>query len=342
VSESKQTDRKRAPRRRLALKGVVFSGSRPTGRLHLGNLEGALRNWVALQDEYVAYYGIVDLHALTTDYGETEHLQETIFQFVLDFLAAGVDPGKSTILVQSRVPQHAELHTLLSMITPVSWLERVPTYKEKVEDLGGTPPCYGLLGYPVLQTADILLYKADTVPVGKDQLPHLELAREIARRFNSLYGRVFPEPEALVTEVPVLPGIDGRKMSKSYGNTIDISDPPDLIRRKVRSMFTDPRRIYRTDPGHPEECPVYFYHRVYTPDEHLEVARQCRAAEIGCVDCKAKLAENIIKALAPIQQKRAELEKQPDLVRDILNEGCRKARQVAAKTMAEVKGAMKL
>jgi tryptophanyl-tRNA synthetase len=325
-----------------AKKGVIFSGTRPTGRLHLGNLEGALRNWVALQDEYEAYYGIVDLHALTTDYENTGELQETIFQIVLDYLAAGLDPHKSTILVQSRVPQHAELHALFSMITPVSWLERVPTYKEKVLDLGGTPPGYGLLGYPVLMTADILLYKADHVPVGQDQLPHLELAREIARRFNNLYGKVFPEPQALVTEVPVLPGIDGRKMSKSYGNTIEMADPPDLIRRKVRSMFTDPKRIYRTDPGHPEECPVYLYHRVYSPDEHLEIARQCRAAEIGCVDDKAKLAENIIEALAPIQQKRAELERQPDLVRGIMDEGCRKARRVAEKIMAEVKGAMGL
>jgi tryptophanyl-tRNA synthetase len=323
-------------------KGIIFSGSRPTGRLHLGNLEGALRNWVRLQDEYETYYGIVDLHALTTDFEDTGELQETIFQLMLDYLAAGLDAEKSTILVQSRVPQHAELHTLLSMITPVSWLERVPTYKEKVQDLGGAPPGYGLLGYPVLMTADILLYKGDHVPVGQDQLPHLELAREIARRFNNLYGKVFPEPQALVTEVPVLPGIDGRKMSKSYGNTIEMADPPDLIRRKVRSMFTDPKRIYRTDPGHPDECPVYLYHKVYSPDEHVEIARQCRAAEIGCVDDKAHLAENIVKALAPIQQKRAELERQPDLVRDILNEGCRKARQVADKTMAEVKRAMRL
>ena len=323
-------------------KGTIFSGMRPTGKLHLGNLEGALRNWVALQDDYVLYCGIVDLHALTTDYGKTGDLRQNIWELAADYMSAGIDPKKSTICVQSQVKEHVELHALLSMITPVSWLERVPTYKEKIEDLHGEPPCYGLLGYPVLMAADILLYKADTVPVGRDQLPHLELTREICRRFNNLYGSVFPEPQAKLTEVPVLPGLDNRKMSKSYDNVLALSEEPDAIRSKVRMMFTDPRRIYRTDPGHPEECPVWMYHRVYTPERQEQIAHDCRAAILGCVDDKADLAESIVRGLEPIREARKRWEKEPDTVWDILAEGNKRASEVAAKTMEEVRAAMKL
>jgi tryptophanyl-tRNA synthetase len=325
-----------------AKRGTIFSAMRPTGLLHLGNLEGALRNWVRLQDEYVMYCGIVDLHALTTDYDKTGEMRHAIWNLAVDYMSAGIAPEKTTLVVQSQVKQHSELHLLLSMITPISWLERVPTYKEKLDDLHGAPPCYGLLGYPVLMAADILLYKADTVPVGQDQLPHLELTREIARRFNHLYGPVFPEPQALLTETPLLPGLDNRKMSKSYDNTLRIGASPDEIRSKVRMMFTDPRRIYRTDPGHPYECPVWMYHKVYTPEREAQIAHDCMAATLGCVDDKADLAESIIRALAPIREARARWEKEPGKVWDIINEGNRRASEVAERTMQEVRAAMKL
>ncbi len=324
-------------------KGVIFSGMRPTGRVHLGNLEGALRTWVALQDDYQLYCGIVDLHALTTDYEDTSPLAERVREMALDFVAAGIDPQRATILVQSQVREHAELHLLLSMITPVGWLERVPTYKEKVEDLHGGAPGYGLLGYPVLMAADILLYRADTVPVGQDQLPHLELTREIARRFNYLYGEVFPEPAAKITEHAVLPGLDNRKMSKSYDNLIYVAEAPESIRAKVKGMFTDPSRAYRSDPGHPDVCPVFTYHSIYSdPERRREIEQHCRGAAIGCVDCKAQLAEAIVSALAPIRERRRELEAQPGLVDDILHEGAERARKVARATLALVRGAMKL
>jgi tryptophanyl-tRNA synthetase len=316
---------------------------RPTGPIHLGNLEGALRSWVALQDEYELYCGIVDLHALTTDYEDTSQLAPRVRQMAIDFIAAGIDPQRSTIVVQSFVREHAELHLLLSMITPVGWLERVPTYKEKVEDLHGAAPGYGLLGYPVLMAADILLYKADTVPVGQDQLPHLELTREIARRFNHLYGEVFPEPAAKVTEHAVLPGLDGRKMSKSYENLIYIAEEPDAVRAKVMSMFTDPSRIYRADPGHPDICPVFTYHSIYGEDDLTrEIAQNCRGARVGCVECKEKLAQTIIGALTPIRERHRELEADPELVDQILFDGAERARRVARQTMAEVRAAMAL
>jgi tryptophanyl-tRNA synthetase len=324
-------------------KGVIFSGMRPTGPIHLGNLEGALRNWVALQDEYELYCGIVDLHALTTDYEDTSRLADYVRQMAIDFIAAGIDPERATILVQSQVREHAELHLLLSMITPVGWLERVPTYKEKVEDLHGAAPGYGLLGYPVLMAADILLYRADTVPVGQDQLPHLELTREIARRFNYLYGEVFPEPAAKVTEYAVLPGLDGRKMSKSYDNLIYIAEDPESIRAKVRNMFTDPSRIYRTDPGHPDVCPVFTYHSIYTESALTrQIEQDCRGARTGCVECKEKLAQDIVAALAPIRERHRELEAQPGVVEQILHQGAERARRVARGTMAVVRQAMKL
>ena len=324
-------------------KGVIFSGMRPTGPIHLGNLEGALRSWVALQDEYELYCGIVDLHALTTDYEDTSQLAARVRQMAIDFIAAGIDPQRSTIVVQSHVREHAELHLLLSMITPVGWLERVPTYKEKVEDLHGAAPGYGLLGYPVLMAADILLYKADTVPVGQDQVPHLELTREIARRFNHLYGEVFPEPAAKITQHAVLPGLDGRKMSKSYENLIYVAEEPETIRAKVMSMFTDPSRIYRADPGHPDICPVFTYHSIYGEDDLTrEIEKDRKGARVGCVECKEKLAQTIVAALTPIRERHRELEANPDLVQQILFDGAERARRVARQTMATVRAAMKL
>lgn len=323
--------------------GVIFSGMRPTGPLHLGNLEGALRSWVALQEEYELYCGIVDLHALTTDYEDTSELAARVRQMAIDFIAAGIDPERSTIVVQSFVREHAELHLLLSMITPVGWLERVPTYKEKVEDLHGAAPGYGLLGYPVLMAADILLYRADTVPVGQDQLPHLELTREIARRFNHLYGQVFPEPAAKVTEYAVLPGLDSRKMSKSYDNLIYVAEDPQVIRAKIKNMFTDPSRIYRSDPGHPDVCPVFTYHRIYTENPLTqEIEKDCRGARVGCVECKERLAQSVIAALAPIRERHRELEAQPGLVEEILHAGAERARVVARATMGRVREAMRL
>ena len=322
-------------------KGTIFSAMRPTGRLHLGNYEGALRNWVALQDDYTMYCGIVDIHALTTDYADTASLGDNILQLAMDYISAGIDPERTPILVQSHVKQHSELHLLLSMITPVSWLERVPTYKEKVDNLHGAPG-YGLLGYPVLMAADILLYKADTVPVGQDQLPHVELTREIARRFNNFYGPVLPEPQAKVTQFPSLPGLDGRKMSKSYDNTIELADDPETICRKVSTMFTDPARIHKTDPGHPDRCPVHMYHRVYNASEADDLAEACRAGRIGCVECKRKLADALIEALAPIRDRRKALEADPARVEAVLREGAERARAVAGATMEEVLAAMGL
>jgi len=323
--------------------GVIFSGMRPTGRLHLGNLEGALRNWVALQDDYELYCGIVDLHALTTDCEDTSQLAERVREMAMDFIAAGIDPERATVLVQSHVREHAELHLLLSMVTPVGWLERVPTYKEKVDDLHGAAPGYGLLGYPVLMAADIMLYRADTVPVGQDQLPHLELTREIARRFNHLYGEVFPEPAAKITANAVLPGLDGRKMSKSYDNLIYVAEEPESIRAKVKRMFTDPARAYRSDAGHPDVCPVFTYHSIYTETELTrQIASDCRGAAIGCVDCKQRLAQSIVEALAPIRERRQQLERTPGLVDDLLHQGAERARKAARATMTLVREAMKL
>ena len=323
-------------------KGIIFSAMRPTGRLHLGNYEGALRNWVALQRDYEMYCGIVDLHALTTDYADSASLQHHITELAIDYLSAGIDPDRTPILVQSHVKQHSELHLVLSMITPVSWLERVPTYKEKVDNLKDAPPGYGLLGYPVLMAADILLYKADTVPVGQDQLPHLELTREIARRFNQFYGPVFPEPQAKITAFPALPGLDGRKMSKSYDNAIELADEPETIQARVRSMFTDPARIHKTDPGHPDQCPVHMYHRVYSAAQADDLAQACRAGRIGCVACKEQLAQALIQELAPIRERRRALEADLPRVHRILREGAERARTVAARTMEEVTAAMGL
>jgi len=317
----------------------LLSGMQPTGLLHLGNLEGALTNWVKLQDEYEAFYVIVDWHALTTLYDKTELVKQYTREVAIDFLAAGLDPEKCAVFVQSHVKEHAELHLLLSMITPVSWLERVPTYREKQEELKIGSASYGLLGYPVLQAADILLYKANAVPVGQDQLPHLEIAREIGRRFNYLYSDVFPDCEARLTEYAAMPGLDGRKMSKSYGNAIYIADSPEETIAKVRTMFTDPTKIHKTDPGHPEGCAVFNMQKAYG---RTDMHDDCEAGRIGCVECKMRLAAFLNDRLAPIRARRAELVAHPEQLDAILSSGAEKARKVARETMGEVRRVMNL
>jgi len=324
----------------MAKKGRVLSGMRPTGKLHIGNLEGALKEWVRTQDEYECFFEIADWHSLTTAWSDTNELRSHVRELAVDWLSVGIDPNKSVVFVQSKVVEHAELHLLLSMFVPVAWLERNPTYKEWLDE--GMEPNYGLLGYPVLQASDILIYKADTVPVGKDQLPHLELTREIARRFNHLYGKVLPEPEAKLTEFPAVPGIDGRKMSKSYNNHIFISEGPKELERKVRQFFTDPQKIYKGDPGRPEICPIFALHRIYNVTETEVIAQDCRSGALGCVDCKSNLAAKLNVALEPYRQRRSDLEKNPKELDDILEEGSRKARAVASQTLQEVKEAMKI
>ena len=319
---------------------VVLSGMQPTGRLHLGNYEGALKNWVQLQEKYEAYFMVVDWHALTSDFDQTAELPERIRQMTIDFLAAGVNPEKAAVFVQSQVKEHAELFLLFSMIIPIPWLERVPSYKEKSEEM--KLDSYGFLGYPLLQAADILIYRADFVPVGKDQLPHIELTREVCRRFNSLYGEVFPEPQELLTKFPVIPGTDGRKMSKSYGNDITLAETPEETTKKVSKMLTDPKKIRRGDPGRPEICPVYQLHLIYTPDAENVVAPPCRSGELGCVDCKANLAKNLNAALAPIREKRRELEKNYAPVEKMLVSGAERARARAVETMKKVRKGMHL
>ncbi len=326
-------------------KGRIFSGMQPSGKFHLGNYLGALENWVKLQHEYDCFFCIVDWHALTSAYEDTAKLPEYISDMALDWLSAGLDPEKNVIFVQSHVKEHAELHLLLSMITPLAWLERVPSYKDKLQQLGAMGKeinTYGFLGYPELMTADIALYKADTVPVGEDQVPHLELAREIVRRFNNLYRPVFPEPQARLSQAALLPGIDGRKMSKSYGNEIPYAAAPDELRARVRLMITDPARVRKSDIGNPDVCTVYTFQKIFNKGETADIAVQCRAAGIGCVDCKKRLAEQMVLSLADIHSRRAVLEKNPQLVRDILADGAERARAVAAATMQEVRAAMNL
>jgi tryptophanyl-tRNA synthetase len=322
-----------------------LSGMRPTGKLHLGNYVGALQNWVGMQDQYECFFCVVDWHALTTDYADTSKVKENSLEVVFDWLAAGLDPEKSVIFMQSHVPSHAELHLLLSMITPLGWLERVPTYKEQREnikdkDLG----TYGFLGYPVLQAADILIYKADVVPVGEDQVAHIELTREVARRFNGFYGAaksVFPEPQSLLTPAPKLPGTDGRKMSKSYGNTIMMADPEPVVRQKLKTMVTDPARVRRSDPGNPDVCPVGDLHKIFSSKETMaKVNEGCRSAGIGCIECKGWAADSLLRLLSPMQERRKKFEENPKLAWDILEAGSERARNVSGKTMEDVRASM--
>ncbi len=392
----------------------VLSGMRPTGRLHLGHYHGVLKNWVKLQHEYQCFFFVADWHALTTHYDDPSLIPGAVHDMVVDWLAAGVNPGEATLFIQSRVPEHAELHLLLSMITPLGWLERVPSYKDQQEKLKEKDlATYGFLGYPLLQSADILIYRAGLVPVGEDQVAHVELTREIARRFNHLYGRepdfeeraeaamkkmgkknarlyaryrkawqeegneealaaaralledqqnisladrdrlfgylegggkvILPEPQALLTEAARMPGLDGQKMSKSYGNTIPLDADPDTVRQQLRTMPTDPARVRRTDPGDPEKCPVWQFHQVYSDDEVKQwVQAGCRSASIGCLECKQPVIDAVLAELAPIQARAAEYEKDPDLVRNIIDEGCEKARDEARATMEEVRRVMSL
>ena len=322
----------------------ILSGMRPTGPLHLGNLMGALDNWVRLQDEYECFFAIVDWHSLTTDYADPSAIRENVLEVATDWLAAGLDPMRSTLFVQSLVPEHAELHLLLSMVIPVPWLERIPSYKEQRQQLADRDlSTYGFLGYPLLQSADIMIYKASAVPVGEDQAPHIELTREVVRRFNNFYGPVFPDPKTLLAEVPRVPGTDGRKMSKSYGNAVFLKDAPEAVREKLRPMVTDPARKRRTDPGDPDVCPVFDLHKAFSPRETQEwSAHGCRTAGIGCLDCKGRLSDHLLERLAPIHARRAEYEKRPDSVWDVLREGSKKARAAAQATMEEVRAAMRI
>lgn len=322
----------------------LVSGMRPTGPLHLGNYHGALANWVRLQEEYDCFYFIADWHALTSDYEKPDAIEAYSQDILLDWLSAGLTPEKSTLFIQSRIKEHAELFLLLAMITPVPWLERNPTYKDQIEQLSAKDlSTFGFLGYPVLQAADIILYKPYGVPVGVDQAPHVEITREIARRFNFFYGPVFPEPELILTETPKLLGTDRRKMSKSYGNAIFLSDPPEVVAQKVATMITDPQRMRRADPGNPDICNVFDFHRLYSPPGQVaDIDRRCRAAGIGCVECKKMMAANLNAFLDPIRERRRHYQERPGLVREIITQGCERAREAARRTMREVRAAVKL
>jgi tryptophanyl-tRNA synthetase len=328
----------------LSDRKVVLSGMRSTGKLHLGHYFGTLRNWVDLQSRHDCYFFAADWHALTSEYADPSQIRSNTVEAMADWIAAGVDPQRAVVFVQSMVPEHAELHLLLSMITPLGWLERVPTYKEQLREIESRDlSTYGFLGYPVLQTADIILYRANLVPVGEDQASHLEISREITRRFNSLYAPVFPEPQALFTPTARVPGLDGRKMSKSYGNAINLSDPPDVVREKCKSMFTDPTRLRRKDPGHPESCNLFAFHQLLSSVELQErVARDCRAATIGCVEDKALLAEQINAFLEPLQRRRAEALSDPGALLELLRDGSRRAGERARETLAQVRVALGL
>ncbi|TAJ80752.1 tryptophan--tRNA ligase [bacterium] len=318
---------------------TVVSGARPTGRLHLGHLHGALKNWLRLQRDYRCYFFVADWHALTTDYASPQGIGQSSREMVMDWLSVGLDPKQCVLFRQSSIKEHAELHLLLSMIIPVPWLERNPTYKEQIREMEGRDlSTYGFLGYPVLQAADIIMYKAHKVPVGVDQAPHVELTREIVRRFNQLYRPIFPEPEVLLTETQRLPGLDGRKMSKSYNNAVFLSDSPKEIDQKLSRMMTDPARVRRQDPGEPEKCPAFQLHKIYcTAKEIEEVSKGCRSASIGCLDCKKVMIKHVVEELAPFCEKRAAYEKRPADVEDVLLAGNRIAQEKASQTMAEVR-----
>jgi tryptophanyl-tRNA synthetase len=335
----------------------ILSGMRPTGKLHLGNYVGALANWVKLQDQYDCFFFIADWHALTSDYADTSQVKQNSIEVILDYLAAGLDPKRCTMFIQSHVPQHAELHLLLSMITPLGWLERVPTYKEQQQNITDKDlTTYGFLGYPVLMSADIMMYQGEFVPVGVDQVAHVEITREIARRFNGFYPRnakpgerdpqrtyVFPEPQALLTPSPKLPGTDGRKMSKSYGNSILMSDPEPVIRQKLKTMVTDPARVRRTDPGNPDVCPVGDVHKIFSSGDTLQkVYAGCRSAGIGCIECKTWAADALIATLKPMQERRRHYEENPRTAWQVLEDGAVRASRAAESTMEEVRDAMKM
>jgi tryptophanyl-tRNA synthetase len=333
----------------LATNRRVLSGMRPTGKLHLGHFVGALANWVKLQEDYDCFFFVADWHALTTDYADTSNVKQSSVDIVLDWLSVGLDPKKSTIFIQSHVPQHAELHLLFSMVTPLGWLERVPSYKEVRENLADRDlNTYGFLGYPLLQSADILIYQAGYVPVGQDQVAHVELTREVARRFNGFYpkksgGEVFPEPQPLLTKSPKLPGTDGRKMSKSYGNTIMLTDTEPVVRAKLKTMVTDPARVRRTDPGNPDICPVGDLHKIFSSTVTIaKVDAGCRSAGIGCIECKSWAADALVQVLAPMQERRKQYENDPKLAWDILEAGSQKARKAAEATMVEARAAMNM
>jgi len=321
----------------------IVSGMRPTGALHLGNYFGALENWVRLQDEYDCYFFIADWHALTTGYEDTTNFKENAKNMIIDWLSAGLDPEKCVIFRQSDIKQHAELHLLLSMIIPLSWLERCPTYKDQIKQLKDKDiSTYGFLGYPCLMTSDIIIYRSELVPVGEDQVPHVELTREMVRRFNHLYEEVFPEPQPLLTKAKVLPGLDGRKMSKSYDNTILISESPEEVKRKVNTMITDPQRIKKDDPGHPEVCTVFAYKKIFCPEDVQQIESDCRAGNIGCVQCKKALIDKLNEYLEPMNKRRTELMTNPNIVDEILKKGAQKAQEIAEETMKEVRRAMKI
>lgn len=321
----------------------MLSGIRPTGAMHLGNYFGALENWVRLQNEYECYYFVADWHALTTGYEDTSNIKSNIMDMVTDWISAGLDPEKCTFFLQSAIKEHAELHLLFSMLTPLPWLYRNPTYKDQLAQLKDKNiSTYGFLGYPCLQAADILMYKANAVPVGEDQVPHVELTREIARRFNNIYGEVFPEPAAVLTKAKVLPGTDGRKMSKSYNNTIALSDDPESVRKKVMSMVTDPARIKKDDPGHPDICTVYSFLKVFDEKGVQETESNCKSGCIGCVQCKKNLAAKMAEMLTPIYDKRQELLKKPGYIREVIENGNTIARKVAQQTMIDVRKAIKI
>jgi tryptophanyl-tRNA synthetase len=326
------------------MKKRILSGMRPTGKLHLGHLVGTLQNWVKLQDEYECFFMVADWHALMSEYENPQNLKDNTFDNVADWLACGINPGKSVIFIQSQVKEHLDLYMFFSLMTPLGWLERCPTYKEQLREVKNRDlKTYAFLGYPVLQAADILLYKAQTVPVGQDQLPHLELTREIARRFNSLYKKdLFPEPQALLNKFSRLLGLDGRKMSKSYDNFISLSEEPELVCKKVRSMFTDPLRVKLSDPGHPEKCNVYNYYSVFAPEKNDEIATLCRKSQIGCTECKKQLAAILIAILGPIKAKKDELLKDKAKILDILQEGRKKAQAQAEETISGVKDLLHL
>ena len=322
----------------------IVSGMRPTGPLHLGNLHGAISNWIDMQNKYDCLFFIADWHALTSDYEKTDFINENINNMILDWLSAGLSPESCTMFVQSHIKEHAELFLLLSMITPVPWLERNPTYKDQIVQMENKDlSTFGFLGYPVLQTADIILYKADVVPVGIDQVPHIEIAREIARRFNYLFTNVFPEPESILTKSSKILGIDRRKMSKSYNNAIYLSDNPDEVILKISKMITDPQRARKNDPGNPDICNVFEFHKLYSDSDLVEtINKDCRIAKIGCVDCKKIMGKNLLKFLEPIHNKRKDYKNKPDFITDIIRAGCNRARGIAEKTMEEVRSAVKI